>query len=859
VHQIVEALESGHHTSVSGPEGVGVSTVLAEVTSVLVTNGEHPTLIRSGPLPRPFSALDPVTGAVPPGDRYAALAAQVQQRARAGQGRAPIVIVDDAQWIDNESAGVIYQLAVAGRIRLVVAGRQGMDVPAVFGRLTSMPTTRHVDVSELSPDSIDRLIESLLPGHIERRTAKALARTSGGNPSYLHALVQGSIAAGTLSPLRDTWRLTGPPHCTNAVAAGVLQSMEPRTATQRDVLDTLALLGELTPEAARRAFTAEDLETLERAGCLVGGSGTADNVRLASPLVAVVLADRLGPFARERMYRQLAEQCSDEQRATSLDAVLWHIRGCVPLDAERLLAAAHEAVAKSELVMAAELASAAYAATGSIGAAVFAIRYRLHAGDETTANALAASAFATATEPVDQAMLLYCVAEEAWWIGESTEVAMERLIASSPHALPLGEWSDLLDAQRAVHALLDGRLADGATCVAFADHPIRAIRLLAGTAASQLDALRGDPERGVKLASAFFAESSQPDIDEYSAIVSNPGFHMLGILLSMAHGGQLKAAGDLCEHVLEEVGEGAGLRARAVLANLLGNFRLQAGAPRAAERWFAEAEALWFDCGMPGISTCASTGRSLALAAMGDVDAARDALGRTLQRDRRGYGLLEPFVALARTWVAVLDNDAGSADIAAADAIELARASGAIVHEGTVVHDLARLGLRDATAAALRGAQVPCTAITKAQFDYAIAWLADDPDGLETVGAAWSALGAPLFAAEAYTRAAELCRQRKEPVGTARADGLAAKALLLCGPARTPALASSRRSVGALTPRLAEVAQLASQGLTNADIAERLVISQRSVESHLRRIYLRLGVASRGELADQQKLLHAAT
>jgi DNA-binding CsgD family transcriptional regulator len=857
VRQIVDAIESGRHASVSGHEGVGVTTILSEVTAELMRNGEQPILIRSGPLPRPYSALDPVTGAVPPAGRFEALASQVRQRI-GPHNAAPILIVDDAHWVDNESADVVYQLAAAGAVRLVVAARTEAALPAALARLTASPNTRHVDVTVLGADSIDRLVAGLLPGHIERRTLRTLARTSGGNPSHLQALVQGSLAAGTLSLLRDTWRLTGPLHCTNVVAVGVVQSMHPQNAEQRDILDTLALVGELESDAARRMFAADDLEALERAGCITGGSESSGNVRLTSPLAAVVLSARLGPFARERMYRQLAEQCSDEQRATSLDVVLWHIRGGVAIDPKRLLAAAHQAVAQSNLIMAAELASAAYAASESIGAAVFAIRYLLHAGHDATAFALAEAAYAKATDSFDRAVLLYTLGEEAWWMGESSDAAVERLAASAAAPLDLGEWSDLLEAQRTIRALLDGRLADGAACVALAEHPIRAIRLVAGTAASQLDALRGDPERGLAVASAFFHEASQPDIDEHSAIVSNPGFHMLGVFLSMAHGGQLQDVCTLSEHVLEEVGEGAGLRARAVLANMLGYFRLQAGAPSAAEPWFAEAEALWSDCGMSGIATWASAGRTLALAAKGDVEGAREALTRTLQSDRRGFGLMEPFVALARTWVAVLDDDLPAADLAAFDAVERSRTTGAIVHEGTVVHDLARLGLRDATAAALTGAQSPCTAITRAQFGFAEAWLADNPEQLETVGGQWAELGAQLFAAEAYTRAGDLFRQQKDTVGAARVDGLAAKLLRICDPARTPALASSRRSVGPLTPRLVEVAQLASQGLRNSDIAERLVISQRSVESHLRRIYLRLGVASRTELAGQMELLLAA-
>jgi DNA-binding CsgD family transcriptional regulator/Holliday junction resolvasome RuvABC ATP-dependent DNA helicase subunit len=52
-----------------------------------------------------------------------------------------------------------------------------------------------------------------------------------------------------------------------------------------------------------------------------------------------------------------------------------------------------------------------------------------------------------------------------------------------------------------------------------------------------------------------------------------------------------------------------------------------------------------------------------------------------------------------------------------------------------------------------------------------------------------------------------------------------------------------------LTSREWEVAQLAAERLTAQEIAERLFISRRTVETHLARVYAKLGVASKSELA----------
>jgi DNA-binding NarL/FixJ family response regulator len=53
----------------------------------------------------------------------------------------------------------------------------------------------------------------------------------------------------------------------------------------------------------------------------------------------------------------------------------------------------------------------------------------------------------------------------------------------------------------------------------------------------------------------------------------------------------------------------------------------------------------------------------------------------------------------------------------------------------------------------------------------------------------------------------------------------------------------------ALTPSEADVADLVATGLTNAEVAARLVLTTRTVESHLTQVYAKLGVRSRTELA----------
>jgi DNA-binding CsgD family transcriptional regulator len=63
---------------------------------------------------------------------------------------------------------------------------------------------------------------------------------------------------------------------------------------------------------------------------------------------------------------------------------------------------------------------------------------------------------------------------------------------------------------------------------------------------------------------------------------------------------------------------------------------------------------------------------------------------------------------------------------------------------------------------------------------------------------------------------------------------------------------TSRRSPGAidqLTPQERHIIELASDGLSNREIGQRLCLSHRTVESHLYRVFPKLGVTSRSQLA----------
>jgi DNA-binding NarL/FixJ family response regulator len=58
----------------------------------------------------------------------------------------------------------------------------------------------------------------------------------------------------------------------------------------------------------------------------------------------------------------------------------------------------------------------------------------------------------------------------------------------------------------------------------------------------------------------------------------------------------------------------------------------------------------------------------------------------------------------------------------------------------------------------------------------------------------------------------------------------------------------ARRGVDALTPSERRVATLAADGLSNAEVAQALFVTVRTIEMHLSATYRKLAIASRSQL-----------
>jgi DNA-binding CsgD family transcriptional regulator/tetratricopeptide (TPR) repeat protein len=118
----------------------------------------------------------------------------------------------------------------------------------------------------------------------------------------------------------------------------------------------------------------------------------------------------------------------------------------------------------------------------------------------------------------------------------------------------------------------------------------------------------------------------------------------------------------------------------------------------------------------------------------------------------------------------------------------------------------------------------------------------------DNLGSAASLIDLPILAAESFHHAAGLHRDAHEERSAAASARLRDTNISACGLRRLPLVDGATSSP--LSGREFELASFAAAGLTNREIADRLVLSVRTVETHLQRVYRKLGVRGRSEIPE---------
>jgi DNA-binding CsgD family transcriptional regulator len=825
-----------------------------------------PILDRLQRLPGPQSDALRVTfglsdGSVP--DRFLVGLAVLGLLAEAAEERALVCVVDDAQWLDTASAQALAFVArrlFAESVVLLFAARQPSD------ELAGLP---ELAVGGLQEADASELLRSAVPGRLDERVREQIIAEARGNPLALLELAHG------LSPARlaGGFGLPGAPSLEGRIQQSFLVRVDALPEDSRRLL--LVAAAEPTGDpallwrAARRlGITDEALGPAQSAGLLEVGA----RVRFRHPLVRSAVYRAASPEQRRQVHSALAEETD---AAVDRDRRAWHLAEAAPGPDEEVAAelerAAGRAQARGGVAAAAAFLERAVGLTSEpelqAERALAAARANLQAGAFDAALALLATAEAgpgdelgharvdllrgqiafASSAGADAPALLLKAARQLESLD--TELARETYLDAWVAALFAGRFARAgnvhevsrtamsaprpASAPRSTDLLLDGfsvLVTEGRVAAA----PM--LRRAALVFAEEETAMDEGPRWGW---AAGWAACELWDDETWQAIllrqlesVREAGLlsvlpiYLNALAVTATWRGDFATAASLVAEV-DAIAEATGTRLARYAAVTLAGFR---GAEAEASRLIEVVEKDASAAGQGvGIQWC-----QLVCGMMyNGLGRYEEALASAQQASEQAPELFVSTWALPELIEAATRT--GNTQLAL-DALEqLAEATSAGGTDwGLGIHARSRALLAEGKAAeGLYRESIERLGRTRVRVELARAhllygeWLrranrrVDSREQLRTADQMFTEMGAGAFAE----------RTKRELLATGQRV--------------------HKRTVetsDALTVQEAQVAQLARDGIPNADIGARLFISRRTVEYHLHKVFTKLGISSRHQL-----------
>ncbi|WP_043447198.1 LuxR C-terminal-related transcriptional regulator [Arthrobacter sp. L77] len=833
---------------VLGETGMGKSMIVRALQQSAPDGGPRHVVRASRALRTvPYGALSEVLAGVSTRDLGSPVSMLRIARQRMGrpEGRGvPRILVDDAQFLDDESTHLLTQLVVMGAIRMVafadysVADSSGLSGFANEGYLD------RVHLEPLTGADLRTEAESALGmGALGQQAILHLERATGGNPMLLKALLEhAGVRFAADGPDWDTV-LTGPPtDALRDVVASIVTPV-PVPAPQRKALDLLALGGSVATTHVERLAGGDAVRSLVARRLAVVHPAASGSLMLRHGLVADVIRATLPLGRKALLWDQLQDAAPvlppyDRHRIRHLE---WAVDTGSPVAPAVLLDAARVATHVGRFEVADRFIHTASAREPAHAARE---RARLLAAGGRAAEAvqLLADVSAGAGDGArSQAVALRWTAMRQ---GGATPAELHALLDSctvpegsdgTGAAVDDGEAAGRLRLLRARTLLDEGEVTAVDTLT---EAPVAGPEDVLGLALR--GAALGMQGRAVKAEECTRAAVEAVTADPYALVdvVEDVVTHHI---LVLAHAGRAADALRGIEQAGAMIPAGLASALRGIVLTRQGDFRSGLGTLMAA---------------LPGLRR---TDRQLLLpyslgiaawgaAVLGDVDQARALVHEARMLPRRGRLDLELLGrAFAAAAASLLPHSARS-PVSLAGYLDAVSPPGLRACEKDILVLGLLLGLHEGVdrLARLTMEMEGEEALVLGRF----AGAASSRDAAELIGVAdhAAASGLPLLAVSAAARARALqgestafteARAASRRLGRYGASFVGTHFEVPVGVRRVSDLAKSEQVV----------AHLAAAGHSNRGIAEALSLSIRTVEGHLHRTYVKLGIAGRADLA----------
>ena len=812
----------------------------------------------------------------PAADRFAAIHGLYWLCANRAE-RGPLVVsVDDVQWADDPSLAWLGYLARrAAELPLVLAlGLRSGDPGAERSELTRLARDRGVErlaLGPLSDAAVGAMVRAQLDEAAEEQFCAACSELAGGNPLFVCELLMAARQEGVSA--RDE----GVPALRRIVPAAVGTSVLARLGRLGEEAGALARAVAVLGAGAEVALAAR-LADLDPAAAEL----TADRLAAAQilapvrpleffhPLVGAAVGSDIAPGALRVAHRRAAELVDGEGHG-SLARVAAHLLACGPAGDEwvvhKLRDAAGQALERGAPEVAADYLRRALTeppTDAERAPLLLALGTAEWGAGHPDAISHLEQALAGAGKDLGTVIGTAMVLAPAYRVFDHTERAvevLERAYALLNDADP--QVGLTLEAGMVAVGLMSERTAPAAVARAealrgrltvLADPPVQLLAVLASYAARTNRA-----NEAVQLVQRALACEPSPPPTLWTAVISaltlaesyDRAQRLCDDLIAAARGrsavhelvgltwfrawarcyvGALADAEADARWALEH---GDGVRRIAALSELV-RVLVERDAPDEAEQELAQ---------VPDSSASDSVEMARLMFARGLLRAAQHRPAEALDdfRDvgqrcfRLGLGDFSgvPWRAEAALIHATLGN-AGEARRLAAEQLQLARVldrprtlGGSLRVAGLVHGGEEGLALLGDAVQTLEGSQSPLE-LARARSDY---------------GTALRRAGRRVQARTELERALDLAHR----LGARRIANQARAELIAAG-------AKPRRDAitgrDALTAGELRVARLAGEGLTNREVAQALFITTATTRAHLNRVYRKLGISRRDQLAD---------
>jgi DNA-binding CsgD family transcriptional regulator len=800
--------------------------------------------------------------------RALSLAVLTLLRSLAADGPVTLAI-DDLQWIDVPSARA---LAFAMRrlddelVSIVATMRTRAGLVDPVGVSSAIPrATEHLGIGPLGRRSLGQLLREAIEHHFPPPLVDRIHATSGGNPLFALEIARASAQGGD----QELGELLPLPEDLGELMRARIDVLSP---TARATL-LLAASAATPTSALLLAAGAEDESLREAEEADIVMRTRAGGVGFVHPLFASVAYAAASPDARREAHERLARTIADPEEAARHRALA--AEGPDEPIARTVEEAARRVEARGAPSSASELYRLAATLTPPEADRMWYRRYKsatcsFAAGDASGCLALLERLLADLGPGLERATTLYTIANGSWndvkKVGPLLERALEDAAEDPLLGVEIGE-------ERAWAALLSGDLANA---VASADGAIQLADELEEP--ERLGPLRGALSARA-LASAALGQDASDPLGRGIALegvltegeLSTPRA-MLGRIQTWM--GDLEAARISLHRELDRYLEQGHASGTWEIHVDLADLEFRAGRWAQASSHAREAEEIAIETGWSTVLGQILPVKAMIAAAGGGSERARADATMALDDCRRMGDRWNELKARATLgFVEITDGDPIAAHGWLEPAVEIStqmglREPGAKPFIPDAVEALIAVGdvggataLTDRLAAEAGSLDRPLarSLADRCRGIVAVArrQLADADDHLQRALRAQGSLGHPfergrtLLAAGEVHRRMRKQRSARELLGDAREifQRLGSGPWMAKADRELAKVGGRRAPPTDLTPAEEQVARLVAEGRTNREVAAALFLSVHTVDAHLRRVYRKLQVRSRTELA----------